>query len=94
MIQVCEKLQGHLWISGRDDEGPYIKHANQWIGYEDPLSITAKMAFVRSSRLGGVSLFNLNFDDIQVIDKAKPKINQMMILLKLDRVFVASHGPC
>jgi len=54
-------------ISGRDEEGPYVKRGDQWIGYDDPISVKIKTAFVRAMGLGGVSLWSLDLDDFQVI---------------------------
>ncbi|XP_012524289.2 probable chitinase 10 [Monomorium pharaonis] len=65
--EVCEKLERGLWISGRDEEGPYVKQGDQWIGYDDPISVKIKTAFVRAMGLGGVSLWSLDLDDFQGI---------------------------
>ncbi|XP_034193394.1 putative chitinase 10 isoform X2 [Osmia lignaria lignaria] len=65
--EICEKLEDGLWISGRDEEGPYIKRGDQWVGYEDPLSVKIKVAYVRSTGLGGVSLWSVDLDDFQGI---------------------------
>lgn len=65
-IQICEKLEEGLWTAGRDEEGPYIKRGDQWIGYEDPLTVKIKVAYIRSMKLGGVSLWSLDLDDFQV----------------------------
>ncbi|XP_076756261.1 putative chitinase 10 [Xylocopa sonorina] len=65
--EICEKLEDRLWTSGRDEEGPYIKRGDQWVGYEDPLSVKIKVAYVRSTGLGGVSLWSLDLDDFQGI---------------------------
>lgn len=64
--QICEKLEDGLWTAGRDEEGPYIKRGDQWVGYEDPLTVKIKVAYVRSVKLGGVSLWSLDLDDFQV----------------------------
>ncbi|XP_043252760.1 probable chitinase 10 [Colletes gigas] len=65
--EVCEKLEDGQWISGRDEEGPYIKRGDQWIGYDDPLAVKIKVAYVRSTGLGGVSLWSVDLDDFQGI---------------------------
>ncbi|XP_026668803.1 probable chitinase 10 isoform X2 [Ceratina calcarata] len=65
--QICEKLEDGLWASRRDEEGPYIKRGDQWVGYEDPLSVKIKTAYVRSIGLGGVSLWSIDLDDFQGI---------------------------
>jgi len=67
LLQVCEKLESGLWIFGRNEEGPYVKRGDQWIGYDDPISIKIKTAFVRAMGLGGLSLWSLDLDDFQVI---------------------------
>ncbi|KAG7205193.1 hypothetical protein KM043_018281 [Ampulex compressa] len=65
--EVCEKLEEGLWTSGRDEEGPYLKRGDQWIGYEDPISVKIKAAYVRSAGLGGISFWSLDSDDFQGI---------------------------
>ncbi|KMQ90450.1 putative chitinase 1 [Lasius niger] len=65
--EVCDKLERGLWISGRDEEGPYLKRGDQWIGYDDPVSVKVKVAFVRATGLGGVALWSLDLDDFQGI---------------------------
>lgn len=65
--EICEKLEDGLWTAGRDEEGPYIKRGDQWIGYEDPLTMKIKIAYIRSMKLGGVSLWSLDLDDFQGI---------------------------
>lgn len=54
------------WISGRDEDGPYVKRGDQWIGYEDPISMKIKAAYIRSNGLAGISLWSLDLDDFQV----------------------------
>lgn len=65
---MCEKLEEGLWIFGRDNEGPYVKRGDQWIGYDDSISIKIKTAFVRAMGLGGLSLWSMDLDDFQVIN--------------------------
>lgn len=82
-LQVCEKLEGGLWISGRDEEGPYIKRGDQWIGYDDPISVKIKSAFVRAMGLGGISLWSLDLDDFQVFSN----INLISVLDRSRKIF-------
>jgi len=79
---VCEKLEKGLWISGRDEEGPYVKRGDQWIGYDDPISVKIKAAFVRAMGLGGVSLWSLDLDDFQVIN------NNNLFSVGLVKIFI------
>lgn len=55
-----------MWTSGRDEEGPFLKLGDQWVGYDDPISVKIKSAYVRFTKLGGVSLWSLDLDDFQV----------------------------
>ncbi|XP_051164101.1 probable chitinase 10 [Leptopilina boulardi] len=64
--EICENL-GNVWTSGRDEEGPFLKLGDQWIGYDDPISVKIKSAYVRFTELGGVSLWFLDLDDFQGI---------------------------
>ncbi|XP_078046537.1 putative chitinase 10 [Augochlora pura] len=74
--EVCEKLESDQWISGRDEEGPYIKRGDQWIGYEDSLAVKIKVAYAKSTGLGGVSVWSLDLDDFQgICGKPWPILN-------------------
>lgn len=44
-----------------------MKRGDQWISYEDPISVKIKTAYVRATGLGGVSLWSLDLEDFQVI---------------------------
>ncbi|XP_070161707.1 probable chitinase 10 [Polyergus mexicanus] len=66
-FEVCDKLERGLWFSGRDEEGPYVKRGDQWIGYDDPVSVKVKIAYIRATGLGGVALWSLDLDDFQGI---------------------------
>ncbi|XP_014602332.1 PREDICTED: probable chitinase 3 [Polistes canadensis] len=65
--EICERLEEGSWISGRDEDGPYMKRGDQWIGYDDPISLKLKAAYVKSSGLAGISLWSLDLDDFQGI---------------------------
>ncbi|KAL2745938.1 putative chitinase 10 isoform X1 [Vespula maculifrons] len=65
--EICERLEEGSWISGRDEDGPYVKRGDQWIGYEDPISMKIKAAYIRSNGLAGISLWSLDLDDFQGI---------------------------
>ena len=64
-FQICEKIE-NMWVSGRDEEGPYLKRGDQWIAYDDPISVKIKSAYVKTIKLGGLSLWSLDLDDFQV----------------------------
>lgn len=43
-----------------------MKYGDQWVGYDDPISVKLKMAYIQNKNLGGVSLWALDLDDFQV----------------------------
>lgn len=87
---MCEKLERGLWISGRDEEGPYVKRGDQWVGYDDPISVKIKVAFVRAMGLGGVSLWSLDLDDFQVINNIN-LFSVGLVLLQFSQILQLSQ---
>lgn len=91
-------MEDRLWTSGRDEEGPYIKRGDQWVGYEDPLAVKIKVAYVRSAGLGGVSLTSIDLDDFQVIIILSNGTNKHYCAIYLTypffRAFVGILGRC
>ena len=63
--EICEKLE-NLWNHGRDVDGAYVKRGDQWIGYDDPITLKLKAAYIKTAGLGGISLMNLDLDDFVV----------------------------
>ncbi|XP_023290069.1 probable chitinase 10 [Orussus abietinus] len=90
-FEICEMSES-LWLLGRDDEGMYLLLGDQWIGYDDPLLIRIKMAYLRSAGLGGVSLFSLDLDDFQgLCGKPWPILNAATKALG---IYDSSPGKC
>lgn len=63
--EVCDFIINHNWTVVEDEAGPYAYKNNQWVSYDDPSSIERKMKFVRDVKLGGASIWALDFDDFQ-----------------------------
>ncbi|TRY73233.1 hypothetical protein TCAL_08182 [Tigriopus californicus] len=62
--EICLELQNETWSQGGTNiSGPYMYKGNQWIGYDDPSSIKAKVRYVLDHGLGGVMLWEISFDD-------------------------------
>lgn len=64
--EICLNLKGR-WTREFDDEGkcPYAYYNDQWIGYEDPVSIRQKVEFLRQEGYRGVYVFNNDLDDFR-----------------------------
>ncbi|XP_011303299.1 probable chitinase 3 [Fopius arisanus] len=60
--EACGMIE-EQWYAGRDAEGSYIKRGDQWVGYEDPISVKLKTAYIKQMGLGGVDLSTLDLDD-------------------------------
>lgn len=60
--EICDKMED-IWEYNRDRDSAYLQRGDQWIGYDDPISIKIKAAYIRSMGLGGISLSTLDYDD-------------------------------
>ena len=65
-LQICEKMEDPWQLRRHQRNGSYLILGDQWIGYDDPLSVKIKAAYVKSASLGGISLYSLDLDDFQV----------------------------
>ena len=50
----------------RAENGPYAYSGNQWVGYDSPQSLMAKMQYVIEEGLGGAMIWDLSLDDFKV----------------------------
>nr|QQJ42557.1 imaginal disc growth factor 2 [Sogatella furcifera] len=54
------------WRLFRDQgNAPFMVKGDQWVGYEDPVSIQTKMRYINQQKLGGVMVWALDLDDFQ-----------------------------
>ncbi|CAH1793773.1 unnamed protein product [Owenia fusiformis] len=63
--EVCELLRQdgqRFWID--DQKVPYATLGNQWVGYDDPQSVTEKSLWLKTNGFGGASIWTLNMDDV------------------------------
>ncbi|XP_064474662.1 endochitinase-like [Ornithodoros turicata] len=76
--EICMKCKDGTWTRGYDSEGqcPYAYSGDQWVGYEDPESVSAKVDFVMDNDYGGVMVFNVDMDDFRGVCGGKhPLLN-------------------
>ncbi|GAB0096498.1 Probable chitinase 10 [Sergentomyia squamirostris] len=64
--EICDRVRKQKWDSGRDSSekaGPFAWRNNQWVGYEDPKSITVKTKYVKEQGFGGIMAWTVDLDD-------------------------------
>ncbi|GJQ66213.1 hypothetical protein Trydic_g4271 [Trypoxylus dichotomus] len=63
--EICQQLRQGGWTEKWDDEAyvPYAYKGNQWVTFDNPLSITLKTEFVKSLGLGGIMVWSVETDD-------------------------------
>lgn len=64
--EICGLIRKQKWLTGRDNtgkSGPYATYRSQWVGYEDPESLTAKAKYVMKSNFGGIAAWTIDLDD-------------------------------
>uniref|UniRef100_A0A182S9A2 chitinase n=1 Tax=Anopheles maculatus TaxID=74869 RepID=A0A182S9A2_9DIPT len=66
--EICQRVRKQKWKVGRDPDmksGPYATNGEQWVGYDDPVSVTAKARYVMKSGFGGMAAWTVDLDDYQ-----------------------------
>uniref|UniRef100_A0A182QY58 chitinase n=1 Tax=Anopheles farauti TaxID=69004 RepID=A0A182QY58_9DIPT len=66
--EICQRVRKQKWKVGRDSSmksGPYASNGDQWVGYDDPISVTAKARYVMKSGFGGIAAWTVDLDDYQ-----------------------------
>lgn len=63
-FEICTRLSNG-WTRGWDAQGlcPYAYHDDQWVGYEDAISIRSKIEYLHREGYGGVSAWAIDLDD-------------------------------
>lgn len=63
--EICEKLQfekwNHCWDSNQ--QVPFAYSGNQWVGYDDPESVSLKSDFIKRYELAGGMVWSIETDD-------------------------------
>uniref|UniRef100_A0A182PAD7 chitinase n=1 Tax=Anopheles epiroticus TaxID=199890 RepID=A0A182PAD7_9DIPT len=64
-FEICTDLKQSAWTIDWDERGmcPYAYFGDQWVGYENHISIMEKARFAKSQGLAGVYAFSLDLDD-------------------------------
>ncbi|XP_050082117.1 probable chitinase 10 [Anopheles aquasalis] len=66
--EICQRVRKQKWTVGRDatmKSGPYATDGKQWVGYDDPVSATAKAKYAIKSGFGGIAAWTVDLDDYQ-----------------------------
>ena len=64
--EICRRLQNGNWEQDQDPAGsPFAVKGNQWIGYDTPESLKAKMDYIRKEGLGGAMIWAIDLDDFK-----------------------------
>ncbi|KAL6428645.1 hypothetical protein ACFW04_007925 [Cataglyphis niger] len=65
--EICEFVKQGGWTVVRDEEQrvPYAIKGDQWVGYDDVISLNEKMDYVNSLNLGGAMLWSIETDDFK-----------------------------
>ncbi|XP_023944029.2 probable chitinase 10 [Bicyclus anynana] len=62
--EICYRVKDLRWKTGRQEQaGPYAYSDNQWVGYDDPKSVTQKVEWALRQGLGGVTAWAIDLDD-------------------------------
>ncbi|CAG9817878.1 unnamed protein product [Phaedon cochleariae] len=65
--EIVEKQLAGGWTIVWDDEQkvPHMYKDNQWVGYDDPQSVTLKVEYAKSMSLSGVMVWSIETDDFR-----------------------------
>lgn len=71
--EICDRVKNLRWQTGmQNGAGPYAYNRDQWVGYEDPKSITEKVMFAKKQGLGGFVAWTIDLDDFNNVCCAEP----------------------
>uniref|UniRef100_A0A182MND4 chitinase n=1 Tax=Anopheles culicifacies TaxID=139723 RepID=A0A182MND4_9DIPT len=64
-FEICQEMKQSAWSVDWDEQGqcPFAYRGNQWVGYENDISLAEKANYARFQKLGGVYAFSLDLDD-------------------------------
>ncbi|KAF2880906.1 hypothetical protein ILUMI_25264 [Ignelater luminosus] len=71
--EICEMQMGAPWTVVWNDpqKVPYAYQGNQWVGYDNPLSVALKVNYAKEKRLGGAMIWSIETDDFRGICGAR-----------------------
>ncbi|CAM1322489.1 Uncharacterised protein g8129 [Pycnogonum litorale] len=63
--EICNKRKAGNWtlVREQDQTAPYLYKDDQWVGFEDEISMKLKSKYIVLRQLGGVMLSSINTDD-------------------------------
>ncbi|XP_013788216.1 probable chitinase 10 [Limulus polyphemus] len=73
--EICDKMNNQAWRQVKDPSGgtgPYAYREDQWVGFDDPETLSQKAKLVREQGYGGVMMWTVDFDDFSGICCQKP----------------------
>ncbi|XP_025423968.1 probable chitinase 10 isoform X2 [Sipha flava] len=64
--EICNRVLNENWQVSRDKKSgfdPYAYNGNQWVGYDDEISIKLKSEYIVKQELGGAMVWTIDLDD-------------------------------
>ncbi|BFZ03593.1 hypothetical protein BsWGS_06632 [Bradybaena similaris] len=61
--EVCDMMAGAHVVYVPSQKSPYLVKGNQWVGYDDVPSVTAKACYAYENYYGGILFWTVDFDD-------------------------------
>ena len=64
-FEICKYIKKENWTRkwSKEHQVPFAYKSNQWVGYDDPKSISLKCEYVSKRKLAGAMLWSLDLDD-------------------------------
>ncbi|XP_028131818.1 probable chitinase 10 [Diabrotica virgifera virgifera] len=63
--EICNRIKNQRWTAHRSNRetGPYAYNVDQWVGYEDVMSVKEKATYIKSRGFGGAVAWTIDLDD-------------------------------
>lgn len=64
--KICQDINAGSWTFVYDNQqkAPYMSSGNQWVGYDNVVSVKTKSIYAKNMKLGGVMTWTIDFDDV------------------------------
>ncbi|KAG8229921.1 hypothetical protein J437_LFUL009655 [Ladona fulva] len=66
--EICDQIRSQQWKLERDPSGatgPHAYSGDQWVGFEDRISVKEKAKFIKNRGFGGAMVWTVDLDDFQ-----------------------------
>ena len=84
--QICQRIKTGSWFVGHvANEGSYITKDDQWASFNDVVDVEEKSRWIKSSGLGGASVFGLHEEDSEDVCGAAEDSRSSKLLIKFSR---------